>query len=179
MSFSCPRGLIVFGRMIWRYGCARSGGRGRGAMVLENDLLRVVVLPEQGARIASHRPPAERLDALWSPPVLRAPAASDRTAWLTPIIRRSVLTSACRISGRTVTRARDLPDHGEAWSVRRGRRRREPPISSRRASRSATRPFRFTRLLDLRDRDNPPIRLDYTLRTRATRHRPASGRSIR
>src|SRR4051794_34382554 len=86
------------------------------AMVMESDLMRAVVLPEQGARIVSliHRPSGR--DALWSPPGFRAlppptygMAYSDHPAVGIDECLPNIW--ADRFNGA------DLPDHGEAWTV--------------------------------------------------------------
>jgi galactose mutarotase-like enzyme len=128
------------------------------AVVLENDFLRAVVLPEQGARIASlvHRPSGR--EVLWSPPGLRA--LPPPTYGMPYADHPAVGIDEClptiwadRFEGR------DLPDHGEAWTVpweaTHGRDHIETTVTLRQS------PFRLTRRV--RFVNDAALRLDYAL----------------
>lgn len=128
------------------------------AMVMENELLRAVVLPEQGARIVSlvHRPSGR--EALWSPPGLRAlpPPIYAMTYADHPAVGIDECLPniwADRFEGR------DLPDHGEAWTVpweaTTVHGRIETTVNLRQS------PFRFTRRM--RFVNDSALRLDYAL----------------
>jgi hypothetical protein len=131
--------------------------RARG-VVLESELLRVVVLPEQGARIASllHRPSGR--DALWSPPGFRA--LPPPTYGMAYADYPAVGIDECLPNIWADTYAgRDLPDHGEAWSVpwetTTGKGRIESTVTLRQS------PFRLTRRITFAN--NTAIALDYAL----------------
>jgi hypothetical protein len=139
--------------------------RARG-VVLESELLRVVVLPEQGARIASllHRPSGR--DALWSPPGLRA--LPPPTYGMAYADHPAVGIDECLPNIWADTYAgRDLPDHGEAWSVpwetTTGKDRIESTVTLRQS------PFRLTRRITFAN--DTAIALDYALTN--TGHAPA------
>lgn len=86
------------------------------AITMENELLRVVVLPDQGARIASlvFRP-ADR-EVLWSPPDFRA--LPPPTYGMPYADHPAVGIDECLPNIWADTfEGRDLPDHGEAWTV--------------------------------------------------------------
>ncbi len=131
--------------------------RTRG-VVLENELLRVVVLPEQGARIASllHRPSGR--EALWSPPGLRA--LPPPTYGMTYADHPAVGIDECLPTIWADTyMGRDLPDHGEAWTVpwdaTTGKDRIETTVTLRQS------PFRFTRRITFAN--DTALALDYAL----------------
>ncbi|MDQ2784416.1 MAG: hypothetical protein M3Y58_05385 [Chloroflexota bacterium] len=131
--------------------------RARG-IVLENELLRVVVLPEQGARIASllHRPSGR--EALWSPPGLRA--LPPPTYGMLYADHPAVGIDECLPTIWADSYAgRDLPDHGEAWSVpwdvTTGKDRIETTVTLRQS------PFRLTRRITFAN--ETAIALEYAL----------------
>ncbi len=131
--------------------------RARG-VVLESELLRVVVLPEQGGRIASllHRPSGR--EALWSPPGLRA--LPPPTYGMAYADHPAVGIDECLPNIWADTYAgRDLPDHGEAWSVpwdlTTGKDRIETTVTLRQS------PFRLTRRITFANAT--AITLDYAL----------------
>lgn len=128
------------------------------AMVLENDFLRAVVLPEQGARIASlvHRPSGR--EVLWAPPGLRA--LPPPTYGMTYADHPAVGIDECLPNIWADTfEGRDLPDHGEAWTLpweaTTGHDRIETAVMLRQS------PFRFTRRI--RFVHDTALRLDYAL----------------
>ncbi|MDQ6907516.1 MAG: hypothetical protein M3176_11855 [Chloroflexota bacterium] len=131
--------------------------RTRG-VVLESELLRVVVLPEQGARIASllYRPGGR--EALWSPPDFRAlPTPTYGMAYAD---HPAVGIDECLPNIWADTYAgRDLPDHGEAWSVpwdvTTGKGSIETTVALRQS------PFRLTRRITFAN--ETAIALDYAL----------------
>ncbi len=131
--------------------------RARG-IVLENELLRVVVLPEQGARIASllHRPSGR--EALWSPPGLRA--LPPPTYGMPYADHPAVGIDECLPNIWPDTHAgRDLPDHGEAWAApweaTTGKDRIETTVTLRQS------PFRLTRRITFAN--ETALALDYAL----------------
>lgn len=131
--------------------------RERG-IVLENELLRVVVLPEQGARIVSllHRPSGR--EALWSPPGLRA--LPPPTYGMAFADHPAVGIDECLPNIWADMHAeRDLPDHGEAWSVpweaTTGKDRIETTVTLRQS------PFRLTRRITFVN--HTAVALDYAL----------------
>ncbi|MHB8648158.1 MAG: hypothetical protein ACYDAR_20450, partial [Thermomicrobiales bacterium] len=131
--------------------------RARG-VVLENELLCVVVLPEQGARIASlmHRPSGR--EALWSPPGFRA--LPPPTYGMSYADHPAVGIDECLPTIWADTyMGRALPDHGEAWSVpwdvTAGKGRIETTVTLRQS------PFRLTRRITFAS--ETALALDYAL----------------
>ncbi len=128
------------------------------AIAMENDLVRVVVLPDQGARIASliHLPSGR--EVLWSPPGLRA--LPPPTYAMPYADHPAVGIDECLPNIWADTFAgHELPDHGEAWTVpweaRTGRASIETTVSLRRS------PFRFTRRITFIN--DSAVRLEYAL----------------
>jgi galactose mutarotase-like enzyme len=128
------------------------------AVVLESELLRVTVLPEHGARIASlvYRP--EGREILWAPPGLRGlPAPTYGMAYAD---HPAVGIDECLPTiGADAFNGRALPDHGEAWSVpwalSTGKNYIETVVTLRHS------PLRFNRAVSFARAD--AIRLDYTV----------------
>ncbi len=128
------------------------------AVVLETELLRVTVLPEHGARIASLVYIPEDREVLWTPPGFRA--LPTPTYGMTYADQPAVGIDECLPTiGADTFNGRALPDHGEAWAVpwdlHKGREAIETAVALRRS------PLRVTRLVSFARED--AVRLDYTV----------------
>ncbi len=128
------------------------------AITLENDLLRVVVLPEQGARIASIVFLPGGREVLWSPPDLRA--LPPPTYGMTYADHPAVGIDECLPNIWPDTfEGRALPDHGEAWTLPWDATMRHGVIETAVTLRCS--PFHFVRRLSLARES--AMRLEYSL----------------
>jgi hypothetical protein len=126
------------------------------AIVLQTELMRVTVLPEHGARIASIVYIPEAREILWAPPGFRA--LPTPTYGMVYADQPAIGVDECLPTiGVDAYNGRALPDHGEAWAVpweaRKGRDSIETVVALRQS------PLRVSRhLFFVRD---DAIRLDY------------------
>src|SRR5438270_2027219 len=128
------------------------------AIVMQTELMRVTVLPEHGARIASIVYIPEAREVLWTPPGFRA--LPTPTYGMTYADQPAVGIDECLPTiGADTFNGRALPDHGEVWAVPwqigKGRDAIETEVTLRRS------PLRFNRRISFARDD--AIRLDYTV----------------
>ncbi len=141
--------------------------KGARAFALENDALRVTVLPEHGARIASlvHRPTGREI--LWWPDdldTLPAPTYAMSYADHPAVGVDECVPTIWADTFRGVS----LPDHGEAWSLPWGVDATDEAIETAVLLRRT--PFALTRRLSLLD---SAVRLDYLLTNTSEEPYPA------
>ncbi len=137
--------------------------RGLEAWALESDMLRVVIVPELGAKIVSlldKRAGHEWLVGPMRPPRLIEYGApfteQDMSGWdeMMPTIE------ACTYPGPGAYANRALPDHGEVWSLPWTRKESEDNVLAFSVLGRAL-PYRFQRTARLIDSDT--LQLDYQL----------------